>query len=269
MRARAAEIAAETGAYQTDQFNNTDMVEGYRGARRASCSSSSTAGSTPSCIYVGTAGCYLGTTRALRDRLPAIHRVAVEPAESAVLSGRPPGTHRIEGGGAGFVPPQLDARRGRRGHRGLDRRRHGDGPSGRPRGRRLVRDRRAARTSPPRWRRAPARRGRPGRHDPGRFRAQVPRRRAVHLSGDRSGPLDWFAATAAARRPDRGDVHRVLRGLLPVTPRSRPRPARSTGRSSGCRCSSSSRSASGGGTARCRARRSGWPRSPGSSSPAT
>ncbi len=34
MQARAAEIAAETGAYQTDQFNNTDMVEGYRGARR-------------------------------------------------------------------------------------------------------------------------------------------------------------------------------------------------------------------------------------------
>ena len=31
MQARAAEIAAETGAYQTDQFNNTDMVEGYRG----------------------------------------------------------------------------------------------------------------------------------------------------------------------------------------------------------------------------------------------
>src|SRR6185369_5483695 len=59
------------------------------------------------CIYVGTAGCYLGTTRALRKRLPDLHRVAVEPAESAVLSGRAPGTHRIEGGGTGFVPPML------------------------------------------------------------------------------------------------------------------------------------------------------------------
>jgi cysteine synthase A len=34
MRARAAEIAAETGAYQTDQFNNTDMTEGYRAIGR-------------------------------------------------------------------------------------------------------------------------------------------------------------------------------------------------------------------------------------------
>ena len=60
------------------------------------------------CIYVGTAGCYLGTTRALRERIPDVWRVAVEPAESAVLSGGAAGTHRIEGGGVGFLPPQLD-----------------------------------------------------------------------------------------------------------------------------------------------------------------
>jgi cysteine synthase A len=58
-------------------------------------------------MYVGTAGCYLGTTRALRERLPSLHRVAVEPAESAVMSGASPGIHRIEGGGVGFMPPQL------------------------------------------------------------------------------------------------------------------------------------------------------------------
>jgi cysteine synthase A len=58
-------------------------------------------------VYVGTAGCFLGTTRALRDRLPEVHRVAVEPAESAVLSGGRAGIHRIEGGGVGFVPPLL------------------------------------------------------------------------------------------------------------------------------------------------------------------
>jgi cysteine synthase len=55
--------------------------------------------------YVGTAGCFLGTTRALAGQLP--HRVVVEPAESAVLSGGRPGTHRIEGGGTGWRPPQL------------------------------------------------------------------------------------------------------------------------------------------------------------------
>jgi cysteine synthase A len=106
LRARAAEIAAETGAYQTDQFNNTDMIDGYMGLGRELFEQLD--GRLDAiCIYVGTAGCYLGTMRALRERLPSLHRVAVEPAESGVLSGGPPGTHRIEGGGVGFVPPQL------------------------------------------------------------------------------------------------------------------------------------------------------------------
>ena len=106
LRARAAEIAAETGAYQTDQFNNTDMVEGYKALGRELFDQLDGRIDAIT-IYVGTAGCYLGTTRALRERLPDIHRVAVEPAESAVLSGGAAGTHRIEGGGTGFVPPQL------------------------------------------------------------------------------------------------------------------------------------------------------------------
>ncbi len=106
MQARAAEIAAETGAYQTDQFNNTDMIVGYLALGRELLEQLD--GRIDAvCLYVGTAGCFLGTTRAIRERVPSLHRVVVEPAESAVLSGRPPGTHRIEGGGAGFVPPLL------------------------------------------------------------------------------------------------------------------------------------------------------------------
>ena len=94
------------GGYQTDQFNNTDMIDGYLGLGQELFDQLD--GHLDAvCIYVGTAGCFLGTTRALRARLPSIHRVAVEPAESAVLSGGPAGTHRIEGGGSGFVPPQL------------------------------------------------------------------------------------------------------------------------------------------------------------------
>src|SRR5262249_9731659 len=58
-------------------------------------------------VSVGTAGCFLGVSRALRAKLPAVHRVVVEPAESAVLSGGPPGTHHIEGGGIGRCPPLL------------------------------------------------------------------------------------------------------------------------------------------------------------------
>jgi cysteine synthase A len=106
MRARATEIAAEIGGFQTDQFNNTDMIDGYLALGRE-LHDQLDGRLDAVCIYVGTAGCYLGTTRALRERMPKLHRVAVEPAESAVLSGGPAGTHRIEGGGTGFVPPLL------------------------------------------------------------------------------------------------------------------------------------------------------------------
>jgi cysteine synthase A len=106
MMARAAEIAAEIGAFQTDQFNNTDMVEGYR--RLGEEVLEQLPGPIAAwCSYVGTAGCFLGTTRALMAGLDSLHRVVVEPGESAVLSGGPPGTHRIEGGGIGRRPPQL------------------------------------------------------------------------------------------------------------------------------------------------------------------
>jgi cysteine synthase A len=104
MRARAAEIAAEIGGFQTDQFNNLDMVDGYR---RMGQEITEQLEPDALCIYVGTAGCFVGVGRAVRERYPAVRRIAVEPAESAVLSGRPAGTHRIEGGGAGFRPPLL------------------------------------------------------------------------------------------------------------------------------------------------------------------
>jgi len=106
MMRRAAEIAAETGAFATDQFNNTDMIDGYRGLGEEL--NRQVAGPIAAfCSYVGTAGCFLGTSRALREAAPDLHRVVVEPGESAVLSGRPAGTHHIEGGGTGRRPPQL------------------------------------------------------------------------------------------------------------------------------------------------------------------
>jgi len=107
MRARAAELAAEIGAYQTDQFRNTDMVDGYIGLGEELVAQIP-APIDAFCAYVGTAGCFLGVSRALRAAYPDVARIAVEPAESAVLSGGSAGTHRIEGGGAGFVPDLLD-----------------------------------------------------------------------------------------------------------------------------------------------------------------
>jgi cysteine synthase len=102
---RAGEIAAETGAFWTDQFNNVDMTDGYR--RMGEELLAQVPGVEAFCGYVGTAGCFLGVTRALRDKRPDVLRVAVEPAESAVLSGGTAGVHRIEGGGIGYRPPQL------------------------------------------------------------------------------------------------------------------------------------------------------------------
>ncbi|QNI74647.1 cysteine synthase A [Synechococcus sp. NOUM97013] len=57
---------------------------------------------------VGTGGTITGCARVLRERRPNLQVVAVEPAASPVLSGGSAGPHRIQGIGAGFVPPVLD-----------------------------------------------------------------------------------------------------------------------------------------------------------------
>jgi cysteine synthase A len=97
-------IAAETGSFWTDQMNNRDQLAAYH--KMAEEIWIQTGGEIDGFVQsVGTAASLRGTGEALRRHNRRIKIVAVEPSESPVLSGGPPGAHKIDGIGAGFVVP--------------------------------------------------------------------------------------------------------------------------------------------------------------------
>ena len=100
----ARKLASAPGSYWTDQLNNTDQLSSYE--RMAEEVWEQTNGQVSAFVQsVGTAGSLRGISTRLRAHNEAVHIVAVEPEESAVLSGRPSGSHKIEGIGAGFIVP--------------------------------------------------------------------------------------------------------------------------------------------------------------------
>lgn len=106
MIATSEVISRRPGHWWCDQLNNHDGVAGY-------CSMGEeiweqTGGKVDAFVQaVGTAHSIHGASAALRKHAK-LHVTAVEPAESAVLSGKPSGSHQIEGIGIGFVPPLWD-----------------------------------------------------------------------------------------------------------------------------------------------------------------
>ncbi len=104
MIAAAHGIARQTGAYLTDQMNNTDPIADYRAMADEIWRQSE--GRIDGLVQsVGTAGSLRGIAERLRQHRNTIHIAAVEPAESAVLSGGKSGAHKIDGIGAGYVVP--------------------------------------------------------------------------------------------------------------------------------------------------------------------
>lgn len=104
MVAAARVIAEETGAYWTDQLRNPDQVLAY--LQMAAEILGQSGGRVDAFVQcVGTAGSIRGNAEGLRRTNPDVMIVAVEPAESPVLSGGRKGAHGIDGTGAGFVVP--------------------------------------------------------------------------------------------------------------------------------------------------------------------
>jgi cysteine synthase len=100
----ARRLASAPGSYWTNQLHNTDQLSSYE--RMGEEIWEQTHGRVSALVQsVGTAGSLRGISTRLRAHDAAVRIVAVEPEESAVLSGGPSGSHKIEGTGVGFVVP--------------------------------------------------------------------------------------------------------------------------------------------------------------------
>jgi cysteine synthase A len=103
----ARAISQEPDTYWTDQLNNSDSIAGYHTMGEEI--QSQAGGRVDAFVQaIGTAASLRGVAPVLRRHNPDVEIIAVEPAESPVLSGGKPGAHRIEGIGIGYAPPLWD-----------------------------------------------------------------------------------------------------------------------------------------------------------------
>ena len=108
-RQQIAVLAAEADTFWTDQFNNTDSLDGY--ARIGEELVEQSGGSLHAfCGAVGTGGMLSGVARALRKAGSQARIVALEPASSPAMTEGRGGPHRVEGIGTGRIPPHMEHR---------------------------------------------------------------------------------------------------------------------------------------------------------------
>lgn len=107
MVAAAQEASQQPRTYWTDQLNNADMIRGYYPMGQEIWEQ--TDGRVDAFVQaVGTSASLQGVATVLRRNKPDVRIIAVEPDESAVLSGGPTGAHKIDGIGIGYIPPLWD-----------------------------------------------------------------------------------------------------------------------------------------------------------------
>lgn len=103
----ARELSRRRRTFWTDQLENRDSVTGYLALGEEIWNQ--TGGRVDAFVHcVGTGASSRGVATVLKRREPKVRIVVVEPAESAVLSGGPPGPHKIEGVGIGYTPPLFE-----------------------------------------------------------------------------------------------------------------------------------------------------------------
>jgi len=103
-------LESTTNAYMPDQFSNPANPEIHRKTTAEEIWHDTDGNVDIFISGVGTGGTITGVSEVIKPRRPSFKAVAVEPADSPVLSGGQPGPHKIQGIGAGFVPDVLNTK---------------------------------------------------------------------------------------------------------------------------------------------------------------